>query len=537
MCFYFLLLLCTPSFAGQWAITLNGSTSVPGSSVTGNYTFANSQVTGPPPSSATSHIYFNISDGSCSLGLPGSLSVAATLTWTPDFPTDTSQPPPTLDLLETASASGSEWILQATGVNASASDGFSDPVTNPTAPVYGASSSGDHLYHLTISSGQTSVTLPARTLSASLSYATAITSSSASIGMGYSVQIDERAVTISADCDPTNKKVPLLDAVGNQTSDVNGDPNYTSTPNLPAYADIGIPYGEQHTVNVSDGIGGTISKLVVTSTSQTVTYRGHLLGKWATQNSQFWWNSSLKNYSFNGSLYHLFGLGLPTEAEIPVLTNVYVGPITDNDHGGTIIPNDAGSSGSLDHIFFAYQNGDNRSVYPAPQFATGNDGDGARATANYNLTLHQIYEKNYPDHVKRGIEHIRQAPNASYVRSTQNDSTLTVYAEKQDSWSIGVSVDGPEAAWMAKKLGLSLDASYSYSYNAGVQTSLQHVNIGYATYLEEFDAYKYHYGKGDVWGSTGYMGTGPYNIKEPDSPAGGYQAHAPAILLPAAGMH
>ena len=125
----------------------------------------------------------------CNFGGPGSLSVTATLTWTPDSSTDTSQPPPTVNVLETANASAQQWILQATGVSTSASDGFGDPVTNPTAPVYGASSSGKHLYQATVSSGQTSVTLPTRSLSAYLSYQTAVATSGPSVGGSYTVQV------------------------------------------------------------------------------------------------------------------------------------------------------------------------------------------------------------------------------------------------------------------------------------------------------------------------------------------------------------
>lgn len=194
-----LLLLPLLSYAGHWVITLDGSTTVPGTTGTGNYTFANSQVTGPNSWSATNHIYFDVSGGSCSLGLPGSLSTTATLTWTPDSPTDTSQPPPTVDVLETASAGGAEWMLQPTGVSTDASDGFDDPVTYATEPVYGASSSGRHLYHMTVSPGQMSVTLPTRSLSASLTYETAICTSSTNEHMGYSAQVDSYQVTLSRD--------------------------------------------------------------------------------------------------------------------------------------------------------------------------------------------------------------------------------------------------------------------------------------------------------------------------------------------------
>ena len=59
-----------------------------------------------------------------------------------------------------------------------------------------------------------------------------------------------------------------------------------------------------------------------------------------------------------------------------------------------VVVNDAGTVSGIpqvDHIFFKYQNGDNR---PSPwtPYITGNDGDGAIATANYYLSIHQGVE-------------------------------------------------------------------------------------------------------------------------------------------------
>ena len=53
--------------------------------------------------------------------------------------------------------------------------------------------------------------------------------------------------------------------------------------------------------------------------------------------------------------------------------------------------------------------------------------------------------------------------------------------------------------------------------------------------MEEFEVYKYHNGKLDMWGASGYNGTHTYKIKEPDNPCGGIQVHAPAIPLPIGG--
>ncbi|MGI4787893.1 MAG: hypothetical protein ACRYFS_03480 [Janthinobacterium lividum] len=204
------------------------------------------------------------------------------------------------------------------------------------------------------------------------------------------IQQDNREVTVSADCDspPTYTFHKVLTG----GLDANGDGLCAKFPHAPApdgsmQGDIGIPYGSQHLNNQSIE--------VVSATAKTVTYHGHIPGNWATWMSHYWWNSSLKKYSTDGSLYHLSGIGLPTEAEIPVLTNVYNGPIVDNDTG-LIIPNDAGTTGTTDNITFKFQNGDNRSTgYP-----TGNDGDGATAAASYALTIHQpieVFQSHRPD--------------------------------------------------------------------------------------------------------------------------------------------
>ena len=196
-----LLLLCLPlpSFAGQWQITLSGSTSTPNGG-TGTYTFVNGQVTGPPPFPIAAygpdyHPQLNLGGGQCGLTWLSngsiSMSVTAKLTWTPNYPGDTSQPPSTVYVLETGNAGSSVGLQNQTSVSTTADDGLGDAPTYPAAGYgYGAQSSGSHLIQLTVPAGQTSVTLPLRSLSATLSWQPA----SANVGapgmsMSYSVQL------------------------------------------------------------------------------------------------------------------------------------------------------------------------------------------------------------------------------------------------------------------------------------------------------------------------------------------------------------
>ena len=192
---------------------------------------------------------------------------------------------------------------------------------------------------------------------------------------------------------------------------------------------------------------------------------------------------------------------------------------------------------SMHYRDYFTQEGDPRGTDDAPETRmvsySATDPLGATVTANYILTVHDPNEVG-PDTVTRGIENLRMAPNAAYGRSTADGSPVTVYAEQSDSWSLGITSDIP---WILPKLNLNASASYTYSYNAGVQCVLPSVRAGYGTYLEEFDSYKYHTGIITQWDAGGYVGTKSYHVKEPDRPSGGYQAHTPAIPLPGGGIH
>ncbi len=310
-----------------------------------------------------------------------------------------------------------------------------------------------------------------------------------------------RAVTISANVDPTYYKVP--DA--NNPVDDNGDVNYYGVAHIRAAdgtmsGDVGLPITEYDTY---DHAIGPVSWT-------PITYHANLSGIWQTANSSYNWFSSLKQQGSNGALYP------------PDFTNSYLDPYWINTSNVANTPPNAVAPGdtnpnSADHIHITC--------------VDGGDGDGAVATANYFMTLHAAMEKNYPDHTRKGIENLRMAPNATYVRATQNNEPLVVYAEQSYSWSLSASTAGPVGDFIADILQINMSVSYTYSFNAGVQATLQNVPEGYATYLEIFDAYQYHYGKVDDWGMDGYDGTTPYIVKVPDSPAGGYQAHAPPIYL------
>ena len=284
----------------------------------------------------------------CQAALSG--TVTATLTWVPATGKTLATDPPSepVCLLQTSYAAYSGGVGSG-GINTggTASDGLGDPCVNNK-------SQGSHLIQCDGSSGI--ITLGPVSLSASTAPYTPppYGPNYAQAGAQYTVAVDLRMVTISADADPTHYKL-LTGGV-----DANGDGNCTQAIRVrdsdgTMKGDIGIPYGQQH--QDSDGLE------VVSRTTRNVTYSGHLIGPWPTQNANYWWNSSLKNWSETGNLYYvpivLAANGPPVETDIDKVKNVYVGAVVDSDTGA-IVPNEAGPNGTTDHLFFKFQNGDNR---------------------------------------------------------------------------------------------------------------------------------------------------------------------------------
>ena len=503
----------TYSQTGTWSYTYYDSyarTRTPQSGSWGTLTSPNN-TSGGGDGHGYSSVLSGLTDG----------TVTATLTWVPAAGNPADPPSSPVHIKEYAKAgwaaawdaNGSATPSDADYTGTGADDGLGDPVVNGT-------SEGWHLIQRDGASGSIVLTCslyahnPASVWKAS-SYPGGgypggdgypgsaqgdwTWSGGGLITTNFSVSIDDKQRKLNVSCpalDPTSYKI----ADPKTPKDANGDSNYVPTPHIPA--DDGTMSGDVGLPIASPGAGPT--------PLTNITYHANLLGTWQTAGSSYNWFSSLKQQGDSGSLYP------------PDFTNSYLDPwwVDSQTPGGArrLALND-GDPSKPDHIHITCTDG----------------GDGSVATANYYMTLHPSMEQNYPDHVTRGIENLRKAKNASYVRATQNDSTLTVYAEQSDSWGVSASTDGSIGDFIAANLGISLSASYSYSYNAGVQTSLAHVPLGFATYLEEFDAYKYHTGKADLWNMSGYAGTAPYHVKEPDSPSGGYQAHSPPIYLGAGG--
>ena len=388
-----MLLLAAPSWAGHWAFVFNGTGTMTSPSGTLACTIKDSVVTNAAPLNSYAPPLVSVS--SSSLGMGGSpyggspsLTVTAKLVWMPDAPQDTSLPPPTVDVLVTGSAACSQYLVNPTGLVVHADDGLQDSPTSLVAPMYGQTSTGKHLVHLTVSAGQTSVALPggAVTLSSSVS-CTASQGGNGSPGMGvsYAVQIDSRMVTIVGGRS-TFKKV-LSGGV-----DANGDGLWQQVPNQfingTLSDDIAIPFGEKH----NEVISGSLVP-VDSTTKLSSTYLPGLFGNWATEGAQYLLNTSAKNYNLQGALGSAFVDTPPTAADIPEFTNTFVGPTVDDTNSGAIIWNDAGVT---DHVFFKFTNGDNRHMNPTA-YPTGNDGDGAIASANYYLNIHHPIES-FPSH-------------------------------------------------------------------------------------------------------------------------------------------
>ena len=339
------------------------------------------------------------------------------------------------------------------------------------------------------------------------------------------MQHDDRAVTISADVDTTSKKVPLLDAAGNQTTDANGDPNYTTASNA---ADLnGTMHGDtiysyhfytDYTQNSGDGGGSVYDALL-----------------WN-------WIDFHPNYTGN---WH-YKQGITHNGDSVIVPNV-VAPDT-----WSWSPNESEDTWDYGKCSMPWATNYSETDTTGPtgqdapqeydvQYSATDNTDGANAIAKYIMTVHDPYEHNYPDHTAYVLNHFRPVPGPAYSRASYDNEALTVNVTNGDSWTVTGSINCPlaMAKWVASAIGLTFQVSRQYSFSAGVVQTVTSpysyhgqtytVHEGDETYMEEFDQYVRHYGKVDTWGVSGYSGAQPYDFLLPDNPSGGYQAHLPLI--------
>jgi hypothetical protein len=152
--------------------------------------------------------------------------------------------------------------------------------------------------------------------------------------------------------------------------------------------------------------------------------------------------------------------------------------------------------------------------------------DGAVAKAKYVLNLHDKYERKTHQTARRNIN-VRPAPNGLWVTQTRPGDDLTVYLETAETWEVSVSVSGEVGSSMAGALGINLGFSRSVTFNTGAQVTCHNVPLGYSVRPEIYDAVIVHSGLADEYDNFGRAGEVPYEIIEPDTPAGGMQASLP----------
>ncbi len=262
------------------------------------------------------------------------MSVTATLTWTPSYPGDTSQPPSTVDVLETAHAFDTTRG-GSPGVTGSADDGLGDAPTYPGGT--SANSVGSHLIHFTVSVGQTSVSLPSCSLSATLPNTPGTGDTRIpNEGLTYTVAIDTREVLITSSLGQTSHK-----------STVHFDSNGIALP------DPDVP-----------GSGGTTnanSVKIAAGDQETYEYNATVVGSWAA-NSSYLWHCS------QGRMNCLSGSGTFTMPNDPPYY-----------YGALYKPEDIVRG--MEHVYIHLTDA----------------GDGANATNNYYIQWHNLAE-NWQDH-------------------------------------------------------------------------------------------------------------------------------------------
>ena len=172
-------------------------------------------------------------------------------------------------------------------------------------------------------------------------------------------------------------------------------------------------------------------------------------------------------------------------------------------------------------------------TYNVGYTATDNT-DGATASANYSMTVHDPYEANFPDHATyRNKENFKKYPDAQWVSSGDDPGKtydLEVHTETSKSIDITISPGGILEKWIASTMAITIDVSASYDVSVGQGTTVKDVPPGWGTYCMSYECVDYHKGKLDQWGTRGYQGTLPYNLRVHENPAVGIQP-APLVQM------
>jgi len=381
-------LLPLPARAGQW--TISYSQALTESYLRPDYynpsqtTFVQHSWQRPPVSSTDNNYSWYIGYRwyeSENLDLAGSDAVLATITWqpAPGMTLLTDPPPAKLTLIETAhSWWGAFWneASPPTAADGQASDGLGDPMVftvSPNSTSCFGTSSGRHLIQVDGSSGVVKIPciLSAQNPTSAWvtepnpsypAYSTSFWSwSPNSIEYTFNVVQDSRAVTISADVDPTLAKGPRYNGDHSLMFDIYGDELFTPHPHAPTadgtmYGDIGLDDTDGPSYNTTD-----------------ITYSGGRAGNWHIDGDTDFWFHNLPNSAYvsdhqGESLTFLS----PDISDFSVQYNGYYSGKTMMDaHDMT-----ENSTIGTDHVHLTYTDGS----------------DGAIATANYYMDIHRSWE-------------------------------------------------------------------------------------------------------------------------------------------------
>ena len=157
--------------------------------------------------------------------------------------------------------------------------------------------------------------------------------------------------------------------------------------------------------------------------------------------------------------------------------------------------------------------------------------DGASATANYILKIHEPLELQGDQVLIRQPENYRTAPGAEWGVSSADDGDVQVYKENSVSWTIGATFGGDVdvAGWA--RLSITGDVSRQTTVNLGVSVTVHHVPQGYGCYAIIFDVYDLHSGVVKLWDEGGFVKDSVYSFKEPSNPPGGVIPSAPLVYF------